>query len=212
MNSKMKNIFYLVEGKVSQNGGLPQSTVDSAILNTQVVQNFKVRTTQSIQESIRLITEMHIAIETKFAQELLNEEKNYVEFKYKFDEYQAVVSKSQGLTTKIHFGNMLRTIKGCGKEVVNQILEKFDTLHEFYSTLKGVGDEQERLEYLGAIKKKKAKKADKFGMGSQTPNEVEPALKLNKTVAGHIVKLFFEDVYPKVIEKKASEIVEDINA
>ena len=209
MNSNIKNIFYLVEGKASQNAGLPQSTIDSAIINTQIVQNFKVRTTQSIQQTIRLITEMHLAIESKFAQEVLNTESDYVEFRYKFEEYQTVVSKSQGLTTKIHFGNMLRSIKGCGKEMVNQILDKFDTLHQFYSTLRVLDNEQERLEYLGAIKKKKSSKAVKLGQGLQ--REIEPELRLNKNVAGHIIKLFFEDSYPKIIEKKTSELCEEIN-
>jgi len=135
-NSNLKNIFYLVEGRVSQHSTLPQATVNKAVLNTQIVQNFKVRTTTSLQESIRLITEMHIAIESKFAQDLNNPSQDYTSFKYKFEEYQAVTSKSQGLTSKIHFGNMLRLIKGCGKECVSQILEKFDTLMDFYNALK----------------------------------------------------------------------------
>lgn len=122
MNCNIKNIFYLVEGRTTQNAQLPQSTVDSAVLNTQIQQNFKVRTTQSLQDSIRLITEMHQAIETRFMRDMSNEDNEYVSFKYKFDEYQMVSSKNQCLSTKILFGNMLRTIKGCGKEVVSQLL------------------------------------------------------------------------------------------
>lgn len=208
-NSNIKNIFYLVEGKVSQHANLPQTTINKAVLNTQIVQNFKVRTTQSLQESIRLITEMHIAIEGKFAQDLSNPTQDYACFKYKFEEYQAVVSKSQGLTNKIHFGNMLRLIKGCGKENVAQILEKFDTLYDFYNTLKKLDGETERLEFLGQVKKPKGR--GKKALAMMTTNQVEPELHLNKTVANHIVKLFFEESYPRVAGQNISDLAEEIS-
>ncbi len=204
-NSNIKNIFYLVEGKVSQHANLPQSTINKAVLNTQIVQNFKVRTTQSLQESIRLITEMHIAIEGKFAQDLNNTRQDYTCFKYKFEEYQAVVSKSQGLTNKIHFGNMLRLIKGCGKENVANILEKFDTLSDFYNTLKKLDGETERLEFLGQVKKPKGRGKKALALAMAT-SQVEPELHLNKALANHIIKLFFEETYPKVLSELAEEI------
>lgn len=204
MNSNIKNIFYLIEGRTSQNAVLPQSTVDSAILNTQIVSNFKVRQTQSLQETIRLITEMNQAIETKYMQEFSNQDSEYINFKYKFEEYQLVVSKSKGLTSKILFGNMLRTIKGCGREFVSQVLDKFDTIHEFYHALKAMENETERLEFLGIVKKTKG------GKGSKKLMMEEPSgLRLNKTVANHIVKLFFENPYPKIVDKKALDINEE---
>ncbi len=211
MNSKIKNIFYLVEGKASQNANLPQSTIDNAIISTQIAQNFKVRTTSSLQESIRLITEMHLAIESKFEKDFLDTKTDYLEFRYKFDEYQTTASKSQGLTTKILFGNMLRTIKGCGKEMVNSILDKHETFHDFYGALKDCQGEQERLEFLGAVKKKKGSKASKL-MKALSQEDNSSDLRLNKTVANHIVKLFFENPYPKVIEKKITELSEEISA
>ena len=107
-----------MEGRTTQSAALPQSTVEKAMLNTQIIQRFKVRKTQSLQESLRLITEMHIAIESKFRKELANSKSEYMCFRYKYDEYQTVGSKTQCLTNRILFGNMLRTIKGCGKEFV----------------------------------------------------------------------------------------------
>ena len=207
-NSNIKNIFYLVEGRVSQHSNLPQSTINKAILNTQIVQNFKVRTTQSIQESIRLITEMHIAIEGKFAQDLNNSSQDYTCFKYKFEEYQTVTSKSQGLTSKIHFGNMLRLIKGCGKECVSQILEKFDTLFDFYNALKKLDGETERLEFLGQVKKPKGRGKKALAMAA---NQTEPELHLNKNVANHIVKLFFEESYSRVVDQRIADLAEEIS-
>lgn len=206
MNCNIKNIFYLVEGRATQNAQLPQSTIDSAILNTQIQQKFKVRTTQSLQDSIRFITEMHQAIETRFMRDMADENNEHVTFKYKFDEYQTASSKTQCLSTKILFGNMLRTIKGCGKEVVTQILDEFDTLPEFYQALNKLSGETERLEMLGAVKKKKSKKSKNLII----VQEQEQRLHLNKTVAGHVAKLFCENPYTQILGKKASELNEDI--
>jgi hypothetical protein len=202
-NSKIKNIFYIVEGKATQSAVLRQNAIDTAILNTQILNGFKVRTTVNLQETIRLISSMHYSIEKAILQELTNTEKEYFEFQYNYDEFELLTSKSNCLNTRILFGNMMRHIKGCGKEAVAEILDKFDTFYDFYKHINSKPDEASRLEFLGQ-KQKKSKK-NKNVIEIVDPLQVH----VNKTVASYISTVFCEERYPKVISKDTQKFHED---
>ena len=54
--SKIPNVYYLVEGKTTQSAMLPQQTVDKAMQNTYLMDQFKVKHTENLLESIKWLS------------------------------------------------------------------------------------------------------------------------------------------------------------
>jgi len=160
-DSKLSHIFYLVEGMATKSSILPQSTIDSAILNTQLINKFKVKTTDTIHETLKWITQMNLLIENKFIQQIKDPENDTLEFKYNYTSFCSKTSKSH-ITIKTLFGNMLRNVKGCGKECVATILEKFPTPLSLYTALNSLPTEESRMDFLSPNKKLIKKKSSKW--------------------------------------------------
>lgn len=203
--SKLKNVFYLVEGKPSQNVTIKESALDTAMLHTQILNGLKVRQTVNLQDTIKWLIMMNTAIESKVLQDLKNQGKEYLEFQYNYDEYQVITAKNN-MTIKILFGNMMRQVKGVGKETINEIMDKFESFFDFYNHFMKIPTEEKKLAFLGQ-KQKKSKKSKKgiFEEEYHDPKE----LHVNKNVASNLMTLFTADVYPKILSKDTIKFHED---
>ena len=198
-DSKLDHIFYLIEGKATKSSVLPQSTIDSAIINTQIINKFKIKTTDSIHDTLKWIIKMNLAIETRFMHLMNNKNEDYLEFKYDYDGFCNKTSKSH-ITLKTLFGNMLRSVKGCGKEAVAIIIDKYPTIITLYKELNSFSNDQNRLDFLSPNKKFTKKK--KNGIIEQAP----VSLGLNKNLSNTLIHIFCDLVYPKVPISDRNEI------
>lgn len=198
-DSKLKNIFYIVEGKATQKAPISQDEVDETLLEAQLSRNVKVRKSQSLQETIRMIAEMHIAIETKFMQDLSKPDPDSLQFKYKFGEYQTSTAKTKGPTVKFAFENMLKAMKEklggiLDEPLMDLILDKYDNLHDFYHSLKLLDEDTNLIEFLETNSKSKG--LGEMDSRSQEKNEREG---VNEMMASKISDLFFSDSYQEAV-------------
>jgi ERCC4-type nuclease len=196
-------VFYLIEGKPTQSATIKESALDTAMLNTQILNGLKVRTTVNLQETLKWLIMMNNSIESKVLQEMKKDDKDYLEFQYTYDEYQVITAKNN-MNMKILFGNMMRQVKGLGRETISEFLEKFDSFNDFYSYFTKIQANEEKLSFLGQKEKKSKKKK-----GLETEFHDPKELKVNKTVAGYIMTLFNADAYPKVLSKDSIKFHED---
>lgn len=194
-SSNIQNIFYIIEGKATQNAPISQDEIDHVLLNAQLSRNTKVRRSQSLQETIRIMAEMHIAIETKFMQDLSKTDPDSMYFKYKFGEYQTVTARTKGPIVKSVFENMLKSMNkrlgGIFEELlIDKILDKYDNLYDFYQDLKLLDDETNIIEYLETNSKSKG--LGEMDSCSLERNERE---EVNEGMTGKINDFFFSDSY-----------------
>lgn len=123
------------------------------MLHTQILNGLKVRQTVNLQDTIKWLILMSSSIESKVLQELKKTDKEYLEFQYNYDEYQVITAKNN-MTIKILFGNMMRQVKGCGRETITEFLDKFDSFNDFYSYFSRIPGDENKLSFLGQKQKK----------------------------------------------------------
>jgi ERCC4-type nuclease len=153
--SKLKHVYYLCEGKLSQNSAVPESSVEAALQTTRFVDGFKVQRTRDIEDSVEWLTRLGLVIEKMLISDL--NETTYLEFQYSFEEFNQESFRFRHNTNSI-FGQMLRQIPKCGKESVHSILNYYKTVKELYDDL-NQAESKSRVDFLKGISSKLSKVA-----------------------------------------------------
>lgn len=82
--SKIKNIFYLVEGSIKESN----KHLNTSLFNTQMFSRFTLIRTNTIQESVVFLTKIYkklkLLLETQFAQEEIEFQKTFESFQKEF--------------------------------------------------------------------------------------------------------------------------------
>ena len=192
----LPHIFYLIEGKASKNSMLPQSIIDKAVINTRIANKFKIKYAENIQESIKWLTFMTYQIQKiynrKRADLIISDS---LEFPYTLEEFLAQNTKAQTLTIKNAFGNMLRSIKGCGSEATSEIIKAFPTPLTFFAEINKLQSFEERFNLLNNSLKPTLKRMGKA--------DAKNVLNIPKKIAQTLITLFCEEKYPE--DKEASK-------
>ncbi len=135
-NSKIDNVFYLIEGDLSQNGFPGLKT---AINSTRIAEKFKVVRTDSPRSSKIFLSKLHFHIQDKIDQQFKN---SMVEFKFHFEDFLKSQQKFTNLTVKNALLNALRQIKGFGPETTYQLLPLFPTMTSLYANINDRASEE----------------------------------------------------------------------
>lgn len=172
--SQLKHVYYLCEGKASKGSMLPQSVVDTAMMTTRLVDKFRTQHTKDTEDSINWITRLSMVVEKNFIQELESDEKDYIEFRYTYEEFSKKNSKAPS-DPKAIFAQMLRKIKGCGREFVSTVTSQYNSAMDLYKALNRLPSDEARRTMLKGL-----------------------SSKLSKTTIDHLIVLFCKEEYPKI--------------
>lgn len=184
------HVYYLIEGKASGRSLLGQSTIDKAVMSTRMMNNFFVHHLDTTEDTIKWLLYMSKNIRKKIDGDFTRNMREPLTFKFNLNSYRKM-AKSANRSVSSLFGNMLRVIKGCGREHTAMILLKFATPRSFYAKLAGMQTEEERCDYLsGGLKINNTKK--KFGFGWDAGK-----LALPRPLGQFLCTLFTAERYPK---------------
>lgn len=184
--SEIPHVFYLIEGKTSQNAILPQTTINSALISIQLHYNFKVHITDNLQESLKWISHFTLKIEQNFKNKLKNEEE--IGFRLTLEDFIEKNLKNKISVGEI-FKNMLLSIPACGKTSINEIYKFYKTPMQLFLALENFDNFEQRVSFLNGNNKKVSIK--KVG-------EVNEGINIARSLGQKISALFCERVYPNL--------------
>ena len=184
--SLIKNAFWLIEGKSTSNSCLSSHVIDCAVEHLQFLYNFKVKRTESLNSSLKWLTQMTLALQRSLKISMKKDKK--LSFRISLEEFLEKNTNTINTVGDV-FQNMLINIKGCGKQSVNSIAQYFQTPRQLYEALMGITNFEERVELLSLKARKNSKKVGKNG---------DNGLNIPITLAKRIVILFCEENYPDI--------------
>ena len=152
------HVVYLIEGEQSRQSQLPAKNIENALVRLQVSDQFQVKTTSSIAQSIEYLVNM-----TRVLQKVLQEKGlNYCKlalcdngdlFEPNLKQFNLYATKSgvdqRNLTVSQLFARQLCCINGCSPQVAQAITEQFAS--DSYSFISKVSTEK-GVEELGNIR------------------------------------------------------------
>lgn len=184
--SEIPHVFYLIEGKTSQNAILPQSTINSALISIQFHYNFKVHISDNLQQSLKWISHFTLKIEQEFKSKMKNEEE--IGFRLSLEDFIEKNLKNR-ITVGEIFKNMLLSIPSCGKTSVNEIYKYYKTPMQLFLGLDEFDNFEQKVSFLNGNNKKVTLK--KVG-------EVNEGVNIGRSLGQKICALFCEKIYPNL--------------
>jgi ERCC4-type nuclease len=144
---------------------LPQSTLSSVIINTMIRDNIHIHICKNINETVQFIENIILQI-PKYYSDLQNE--IILEQPKIFqNEYNCSTTKKENITQKICFRNMLSQIPGISNSIASVIVEKYENMENFITTMKtnGNNDKKSIVKLIGLEQhgKNNRKVGDKTG-------------------------------------------------
>ncbi|XP_028396130.1 crossover junction endonuclease MUS81-like isoform X2 [Dendronephthya gigantea] len=171
LNSGLQHPVYLVEDFGSMNlMSMPAQTLEQAIVNTQIGQEFFVKRTRDIKDSAAYLTLMTRYLQTTYENKTLNairrediehvkiEENKINTFLMTFQELNDISIKNRILTVGELFGKQLLQIPGVAAEKVVGILEQYPTLKDLLEAYEEQTTEKAKETLLSDIKFGKMKR------------------------------------------------------
>ena len=165
LNSGLRHPVYLVEDFGSMSFmSMPAQTLEQAIANTQIGQEFFVKRTRDIKESAAYLTLMTRYLQTAYENQTLKaitkddmehvkvEENQVNTFLMTFQELNDISIKNRVLTVGELFGKQLLQIPGVAAEKVVGILEHYSTLRDLLDAYDEQTTEKEKENLLSDIK------------------------------------------------------------
>ncbi|XP_032238437.1 crossover junction endonuclease MUS81 [Nematostella vectensis] len=140
-NCGLRHPIYLVEDFGSaQNLSLPESTLQQAIVNTQVIDGFFVKRTQDLRESVAYLTIMTRFLQSFYKDKtLLAFPREHLDFMASYDlsssqvplmtfeEFSERTVKNKAMTVSEMFGKQLMQVSGMSADKAVAILNKYPT-------------------------------------------------------------------------------------
>ncbi|XP_015904449.2 crossover junction endonuclease MUS81 isoform X1 [Parasteatoda tepidariorum] len=160
-NCGLKKPVYLVENCTGAKYlGLPESTLEQAIVNTQVVDDFIVKRTQNIKESVSYLSSMTRMLKNKYKDQTLVavscesvQKKCYTSNNFMcFKDFNCSTVKNKSLTLKEMFAKHLLQFFGLSVDRAAAIVDQFDTLPRFLEAYAGCDSEAEKINLISSIK------------------------------------------------------------
>ncbi|KAF8774113.1 Crossover junction endonuclease MUS81 like protein [Argiope bruennichi] len=160
-NSCLKNPIYLVENcSGAKYLGLPESTLEQAMINTQICDGFLVKRTQGIKESVTYLSLMTKMLRRKYENlTLVSGSREVVQKKtlssnifMSFREFNCSSIKNKNLTIKEMFAKHLLQFFGLSVDRAAAIVEVFKTPSEFIEALEKCTSETEKIQLISSIK------------------------------------------------------------
>ncbi|KAL3130050.1 conserved possible MUS81 endonuclease [Cryptosporidium hominis] len=150
LNSIHENIVWSSSsnGPISSGKIAPKQVLRSAQANTQFIAGFHILQSQSIGHTLTLLIGMHQMITRNVSNRWRNTEvkqdeifdRSYIITKIaqdrpSFKDWEINSKKSSNLTVEETFGKQLRSIKGCGPEATETLLEIWPTPYKMYEEM-----------------------------------------------------------------------------
>ncbi|OII74784.1 MUS81 endonuclease [Cryptosporidium ubiquitum] len=148
LNSIHENIVWSSSnnGPISSGRIAPKQVLRSAQANTQFIAGFHILQSQSIGHTLTLLIGMHQMITRNVRNRWCDSELEDNEFKTRvianiaknrpsFKDWELHSKKSSNLTVEETFGKQLRSIKGCGPEATETLLEIWPTPYKMYEEM-----------------------------------------------------------------------------
>ncbi|CAL1274857.1 unnamed protein product [Larinioides sclopetarius] len=160
-NSCLKNPIYLVENcSGAKYLGLPESTLEQAMINTQICDGFLVKRTQGVKESVTYLNMMTKMLRRKYQNlTLISGSKEAVQKKtissnifMSFKEFNCSSVKNKNLTVKEMFAKHLLQFFGLSVDRAAAIVDVFKTPSEFIDALEKCSSENEKVQLISSIK------------------------------------------------------------
>uniref|UniRef100_A0AAX7V1W6 Crossover junction endonuclease MUS81 n=1 Tax=Astatotilapia calliptera TaxID=8154 RepID=A0AAX7V1W6_ASTCA len=148
--------IYLVEecGSAASHLSLPETTLQQAIVNTQVVDGFFVKRVQDVRESAAYLTIM-----TRFLTKLDEEERGLPSCSLmSFAEFNHGAVKNKCQTVREVFARQLMQISGLSGDKAAAILEHYSTPHSLLTAYEQCTSEAEKEKLLSSIRYGKLKR------------------------------------------------------
>eukprot|EP01017_Pseudomicrothorax_dubius_P031459 TRINITY_DN4020_c0_g1_i4.p1 TRINITY_DN4020_c0_g1~~TRINITY_DN4020_c0_g1_i4.p1 ORF type:complete len:569 (+),score=135.95 TRINITY_DN4020_c0_g1_i4:153-1859(+) len=213
----LSHVYYLIEGKASKNAVLNQTIIDKAVVSTRVSNHFFIHHTSGVEETVKWLLYMSNNIRRKVQNDIAptvsfenfvalsgSPSKTGISFKFNMTNFRKM-AKSANTRISSLFGNMLRVIKGCGREHTALILQHFKTPLMFYERLKLL-DEPGRLEFLSGGLKINTKRS-KLARSKSVDIGDNVKLSLPRPFSQMISTLFTAREYPMDMDMSASQLV-----
>lgn len=160
-NSGLKNPIYLVENcSGAKYLGLPESTLEQAIINTQICDGFLVKKTQGIKESVSYLSLMTKMLRCKYqnitlmsgSRETIQKKSLSSNIFLSFKEFNCSSIKNKSLTVKEMFAKHLLQFFGLSVDRAAAIVDVFKTPSEFFEACEKCNSENERIQLISSIK------------------------------------------------------------
>ncbi|KAH8584844.1 conserved MUS81 endonuclease [Cryptosporidium sp. chipmunk genotype I] len=149
LNSIHENIVWSSSsnGPISSGKIAPKQVLRSAQANTQFIAGFHILQSQSIGHTLTLLVGMHQMITRNVSNRWFNSKPEDDGFKRScvitkiaqdrpcFKDWELNSKKSSNLTVEETFGKQLRSIKGCGPEATETLLEIWPTPYKMYEEM-----------------------------------------------------------------------------
>ncbi|KAK9174538.1 ERCC4 domain protein [Cryptosporidium meleagridis] len=202
LNSIHENIVWSSSsnGPISSGKIAPKQVLRSAQANTQFIAGFHILQSQSIGHTLTLLIGMHQMIsrnvsnrwdntETK-QDEILNRSNiitKIAQDRPSFKDWEINSKKSSNLTVEETFGKQLRSIKGCGPEATETLLEIWPTPYKMYEEMSS----EARFDdlYSKVLKKCEEIRNMKFG-----PKKKKHKPSVSRDLLFHLYCLFSENI------------------
>ncbi|SAM83633.1 related to MUS81-endonuclease involved in DNA repair and replication fork stability [Ustilago bromivora] len=206
-SSGLSKVLYLIEDyDVEDQMGKFALQIQTALSSSQVVDGFFVERTSGLIASIdylaamdRIVRKIYegrdlsmipsaVISRSSFLQirDELQEKLPSASILTSFEAFQALNSKSAGLTSKEVFGKMLLCIKGMSAEKVREMLTIYSTLRELSEAYQGPADETKEADDI--------KEADTL-LSSSTEN-LDQRKKIGPALSRKVAQVFLQSRYP----------------
>ncbi|KAJ1019749.1 hypothetical protein NDA13_005974 [Ustilago tritici] len=206
-SSGLSKVLYLIEDyDVEDQMGKFAPQIQTALSSSQVVDGFFVERTSGLIASIdylaamdRIVRKIYegrdlsvipsaVISRSSFLQtrDELQEKLPSASILTSFEAFQALNSKSAGLTSKEVFGKMLLCIKGMSAEKVREMLTIYSTLRELTEAYQGPSDDTKKADDI--------KEADML-LSSSTEN-LDQRKKIGPALSRKVAQVFLQSRYP----------------
>lgn len=160
-NCGLKQPIYLIEYHSSfKYSGIPEATLEQAIVNIQIVDHFLVKQTKDIKESVSYLTTMTRMLTDKYQGQVLQSGSHEVinaghcspNTLMAFKEFNCSSIKNKSLTVKEMFAKHLLQFFGLSVDRASAIVDQFQTLCRLYEAYEKCMTEAEKMELVANLR------------------------------------------------------------
>lgn len=159
-NCGLHRPVYLVEAHRSNYYGLPESTLEQAIVNTEVVDGFLVRRTKGTKDSVEYLSLMTRYLQNTYQSlTLVSGSRKEVQIPNSpanicmtFKEFNSASVKNKRLKVSEMFAKHLLQFYGLSVDRAAAIVEKYQTPFKLFEAYHSCSSEEERMKMLSTLK------------------------------------------------------------
>ncbi|CAK9298819.1 unnamed protein product [Gordionus sp. m RMFG-2023] len=157
-NLDMKPILLVESMDPSKYFGLSVDSLKQAIINTMIIDNFKIIFTDNLKHSVNILMMMHVNIIKMHNDLALSGSNNKKHLPLTFPEFSNLTSKNKNLTIKDLFAKHLLYFHGVSVEKAFKISEVYPTFQHLYNGYQSCSDDEEKHLLISQIFKNASNK------------------------------------------------------